>query len=142
MQEIQETAKNMLASPISIKKDRPNFAKFKRNPNFLLSIVTLYNYNITMTNITIRNIPDSVIEKLKILSEIERRSLNNELLIAIESGVKELEQNLSRHEIRVSPEIQSALWESLSGKWKDKKSKEKQIKEILDARTMGRDVSL
>ena len=116
--------------------------KFKRNPNFPLSIVSLYNYNVTMTNITIRNIPDSVFEKLKILSEIERRSLNNELLIAIESGVKELEQNLSRHEIRVSQEIQGALWESLSGKWKDKKSKEKQIKEILDARTMGRDVSL
>jgi plasmid stability protein len=95
-----------------------------------------------MANITVRNIPNSVFEKLKLLSEIERRSLNNELLIAIESGVKELEHKLSRYDIRVSSETQTALWEGLAGKWKDSKSKEKQIKEIYDARTMGRDVAL
>ena len=95
-----------------------------------------------MTNITIRNIPDSIFEKLKILSEIDRRSLNNELLIAIENGVKELEHNLSRMDVRISSETQSALWGVLSGKWKDQKSKEKQIKEMFEARSMGREVSL
>jgi hypothetical protein len=95
-----------------------------------------------MANITVRNIPDSVFEKLKLLSEIERRSLNNELLIAIESGVRDLEHKLSRYEVRVSSETQVSLWTELSGKWKDSKSKDKQIKEIYDARTMGRDVTL
>jgi hypothetical protein len=95
-----------------------------------------------MANITVRNIPDSVFEKLKLLSEIERRSLNNELLIAIESGVRDLEHKLSRYDVRVSSETQVSLWTELSGKWKDSKSKDKQIKEIYDARTMGRDVTL
>jgi hypothetical protein len=95
-----------------------------------------------MANITVRNIPDSVFEKLKLLSEIERRSLNNELLIAIESGVRDLEHKLSRYDVRVSSETQVSLWTELSGKWKDSKSKDKQIKEIYDARTLGRDVTL
>ena len=95
-----------------------------------------------MTNITIRNIPDSIFEKLKILSEIGRRSLNNELLIALENGVKELEDIHSRLDIRISAETQSALWGDISGKWKDHKSKEKQIKEMFEARSLGREVSL
>jgi plasmid stability protein len=95
-----------------------------------------------MANITIRNIPDSVFEKLKLLSELERRSLNNEILIAIESGVRELETRISRQGIGVSPETQLALWKKLCGKWKNPKPKEKQIKEIYEDRTMGRDISL
>lgn len=95
-----------------------------------------------MANITVRNIPDSVFEKLRLLSEIDRRSLNNELIIAIESGVRVLERQHSGMEIRLSPETQTTLWSELSGKWKDQKSKEKQIKEIYDSRTLGRDVSL
>jgi plasmid stability protein len=94
-----------------------------------------------MKNITIRNIPASIFEKLRLLSEIDRRSLNNELLVAIESGVKELEQKHPRLSAGVSPAAQIALWKGLSGKWKDKKTKEAQIKELLDDRTMGREVS-
>ena len=95
-----------------------------------------------MANITIRNIPDSVFEKLKLLSEIDRRSLNNELLIAIESGLVEMERIASRSGSRLSSETQIALWGDLAGKWKDRNTKGKQIKEIYSARTMGRDVSL
>jgi hypothetical protein len=95
-----------------------------------------------MANITIRNIPDSVFEKLKLLSEIERRSLNNEILVAIESGVKELERKVSGSGGGFSPEAQTAFWRELSGKWKDRKSKQQQIREIYEDRTMGRDISL
>jgi hypothetical protein len=95
-----------------------------------------------MANITVRNIPDSIFDKLKLLSEIDRRSLNNEILIAIEGGVKEMERKASRIDSGITPEMQAALWNDFAGKWKDPKSKGKQIKEIYDARTLGRDVSL
>ena len=95
-----------------------------------------------MANITVRNIPESVFGKLKLLSEIDRRSLNNELLIAIENGIKELERRLSVVENRISPEIQVVLWNEISGKWKDRRSKERQIKDIYETRSMGREVSL
>jgi hypothetical protein len=94
-----------------------------------------------MKNITVRNIPMSIFDKLRLLSEIDRRSLNNELLVALETGVKELEQKHPRPGAAVSPTAQLALWKGLCGKWKDKKTKEAQIKELLEDRTMGREVS-
>jgi plasmid stability protein len=95
-----------------------------------------------MTNITIRNIPDSISKKLKILSEIERRSLNSELLVALESGVEEIERRLKLQKPPMSSKEQIAAWKELGGKWKDKKSKKAQIDEIYHDRTLGRDISL
>ena len=94
-----------------------------------------------MANITVRNIPDSVFEKIKLMSEIARRSLNNELLIAIEKGAIEMEKQLSQMKHKISTETQVSLWTELCGQWHDKKSKEKTIKDIYDSRTLGRDVS-
>jgi len=95
-----------------------------------------------MANITVRNIPDSVFEKIKLMSEIDRRSLNNELLIAIEKGAIEMEKQISQKKDKISTETQVSLWTELCGQWQDKKSKEKTIKDIYDSRTLGRDVSL
>jgi hypothetical protein len=95
-----------------------------------------------MANITIRNIPESVFAKLKMLAEIDRRSLNNELLVAIECGVRELEFKVAKGEVRVTPEVQSALWGELAGNWKDKRSKAGIHADLRKSRTMGRDVDL
>ena len=40
-------------------------------------------------NITIRNIPDDVINKIRTLSQMEKRSLNNEILFVLERGIQE-----------------------------------------------------
>jgi plasmid stability protein len=72
-----------------------------------------------MSNITIRNIPDSVFERLKVLSEIDRRSLSNEILIAIENGLAITERNVYSSVTRLSSETQTAIWRGLAGKWKD-----------------------
>jgi hypothetical protein len=95
-----------------------------------------------MASITVRNIPDSVFERLKLLSEIDRRSLNNELVMAIESGVREMEKKISRGEHRISPEVQLDLWRELAGKWKDDRSSAEMIRDIYDNRTLGRDIPL
>ena len=95
-----------------------------------------------MANLTVRNIPDSVFQRLKLLSEIDRRSLNNELVVAIETGVKEMEKQVSRGDHKISPEVQLALWKELAGKWKDNRSSEEMIRDIYADRTLGRDISL
>jgi plasmid stability protein len=96
-----------------------------------------------MANITVRNIPDSVFEKLKLLSEMNRRSLNNELLIALENGVKESQRRLeSNPGLRVSRETQRAILDEVAGKWKDERSTAEIVKDIYDSRTLGRDFSL
>mgnify|MGYP001610817830 CR=1 FL=1 len=38
-------------------------------------------------NITLRNIPESIIEKIRTLCVLEKRSLNNEILILLEKAV-------------------------------------------------------
>ncbi|MFZ2658298.1 MAG: hypothetical protein WAX69_25420 [Victivallales bacterium] len=43
-----------------------------------------------MKSITVRNIPDEILEAVRILSAKERRSLNNEILILLEKGLDRL----------------------------------------------------
>ena len=42
-----------------------------------------------MASITIRNIPESILAKVRALSKIKKRSMNNELLLLIEKGLIE-----------------------------------------------------
>ena len=117
-------------------------AKKRGNPKRQVAVVTKNNYNETMANITIRNIPESVFIKLKMLADIERRSLNNELLIAIEEGVRALEGKVARREVHVPPDVRVAQLRELAGKWKDKRSTAAIIKDIVSSRSMGKDIKL
>ena len=40
-----------------------------------------------MKSITVRNIPDELLDRLRTLSVIEKRSLNNEILVVLEKGL-------------------------------------------------------
>lgn len=42
-----------------------------------------------MANITIKNIPDDLYEKLKKSAKIKRRSINQEIIVCIEESVQE-----------------------------------------------------
>ena len=94
-----------------------------------------------MPSFTLRNIPETLMEGLRILSERERRSLNNELLVVLEEG---LASKAERSEApSLAPELQADLWLELCGKWIDEERSEAQtIEEIRSARTMGREVPL
>jgi plasmid stability protein len=94
-----------------------------------------------MPSFTLRNIPETLLEGLRILSERERRSLNNELLVVLEEG---LVAKAERAEARpLAPELQAQLWLELCGKWEDEeRSAEATIEELRSARSMGREVSL
>ena len=91
-----------------------------------------------MKSITVRNIPNEVLEAVRILSAKERRSLNNEILIIIENGLKSLcsSTGASATILREDP------WKKLAGKWKDKRSTEEIIDDIYSSRTIGRDIKL
>ena len=91
-----------------------------------------------MKSITIRNIPDDVLEAIRTLSIKERRSLNNEIVVIIENGLKSLcsSTGASATVLREDP------WKKLVGKWKDKRSTEEIIDDIYSSRTIGRDIKL
>jgi plasmid stability protein len=94
-----------------------------------------------MANITIRNIPDTVLSRIRTISELEKRSLNSELLILIERGLnKETENRQSG--TKISRESQIKLWKALSGEWEDDRSTEEIIEDIYSGRTYGRDIEI
>jgi plasmid stability protein len=95
-----------------------------------------------MANITIRNIPDSIFQKIKLMSEIDKRSLNNELLIVLEKGVRKMEDENKEYGIPLNKDIQISIWKELSGEWEDKRDTEEIIKEIYETRSLGREVEL
>ena len=95
-----------------------------------------------MKSITVRNIPDELLDRLRTLSIIEKRSLNNEILIVLEKGLakdSEYKTNFNNH---LSMETQIKIWQNLSGQWKDNRSTDKIIRDIIDSRSEGRSVDL
>ncbi len=91
-----------------------------------------------MKSITVRNIPDDVLEAVRILSAKERRSLNNELVVIIENGIKSLYSSSEES----TAGIKTDPWRKLAGKWKDKRSSKEIIDDIYSSRTIGRDIKL
>jgi hypothetical protein len=92
-----------------------------------------------MASITVRNIPGDVLEKIKTLSCIEKRSINSELLVVIERGTSlEVEERMKR-KTPVSKATQVRLWKNLSGKWEDSRSTKDIVADIYQSRTAGRE---
>lgn len=92
--------------------------------------------------LTIRNIPDEVISKIRTLSQVERRSLNNEILIILEQGLNQKLGHLFNIKSNMTKELQISIWRGLAAKWEDDRSSQEIIKDIYEHRTMGRDVEL
>jgi len=95
-----------------------------------------------MINLTVRNIPDEVIGKLKTLATLDRRSLNNELLIVIEKGLEGETKAHSEKAASISSAAQISIWQDLCGAWVDERSTQEIVDDICSSRTMGREVSL
>ena len=92
-----------------------------------------------MPSLTLRNIPEVLLESLRILSERERRSLNNELLVVIEEGLAAKSERIEAAPL--GPEIQADLWLDLCGKWLDDRTTNEIIVDIRSSRSGGREVS-
>ncbi len=95
-----------------------------------------------MANITIRNIPEEIFEKIKKLSTIEKRSLNSEMLVIIEKGTRSEITEIGKSGKKIPRSIQVNLWKNLSASWEDDRTTEEIIRDIHGGRTYGRDVDL
>jgi len=108
----------------------------------VFDLVLKRNYNITMASITVRNIPDEVLERIRALSAIERRSLNNEILVILERGTfSEYEEKLLKRKY-LSKATQMEIWKGLVGTWADTRSAKEIIEDIYSNRTASREVEL
>ena len=99
-----------------------------------------------MVNLTIRNIPDEILKRIRILAAKERRSMNSEMLIVIEEG---LAAKISSDSGAVGsgfsgssgsvPLLSCAgrekIWTELCGEWKDTRPTRDLVAEIAFLRS-------
>lgn len=96
-----------------------------------------------MANITVRNIPEDIFSRIKKLSTLERRSINNEILVVLESGLAYETSNIHKTSKATIPkDLQLKIWDNISGKWEDERTTEQIKSDIAGSRTLGRDINL
>ena len=72
-----------------------------------------------MANITVRNIPDELLNKIKTLSISNNRSLNSEILMVLEKELSKESNSANYLKDHISKDTQIKLWQNLCGRWKD-----------------------
>lgn len=88
-----------------------------------------------MANVTIRNIPDTILDQIKTLSALERRSMNSQILVLLEQAIGIHRDGTGRDSVRpLSPVLQAEMWERLAGTWEDERSAEQIIDDIYTSR--------
>ena len=95
-----------------------------------------------MPNITVRNIPESVMNKIRTLSRLDKRSINNEILLILEQGLELEEGEKHKSSAKISLHTQLEIWKELSGQWDDIRPTDEIIDDIISRRTAGREVAL
>lgn len=96
-----------------------------------------------MPSLTIRDLSEETMDRLRALSARERRSLNKEILVVMEDGLRAHVSSLERASAPgPAPDVQLALWRRLAGQWQDKRTTPEIVEDIRRHRTAGREVRL
>jgi plasmid stability protein len=95
-----------------------------------------------MANITVRNIPEALLQKLRTLSTLSKRSLNNEILMVLEKGIVEESESRAHAKEHLLKDTQIKIWQNLCGRWKDSRSTADIISDIIGSRSQGREINL
>jgi len=98
-----------------------------------------------MVSITLRNIPEEILKRIRIFATRERRSLNSEILILIENGLAQKitietsnsDQTQLPSNGSMSSVMRDKLWQEIAGSWKDDRTLQTIIIESYATRTRG-----
>jgi hypothetical protein len=89
-----------------------------------------------MSSITLKDVPEELLVRLRAAAARERRSLNQQALVLIEGGLaaRETAEERARRQVEA--------WRALAGAWVSDRPFEDEVAELYAARTAGRDVAL
>ena len=93
-----------------------------------------------MASLTIRDLPDRTLASLKTRADMNRRSLNGEMLYVLDYVVSGRSEFDMIRENRIAK--QKEAFRAVFGKWRDSRSTDEIVSEIEGARTPGRKVEL
>jgi plasmid stability protein len=93
-----------------------------------------------MASLTLKNLPDDLLEALRKAAERDRRSLTQQIVHLLESA-------LQTRAVRAEPgaadvEAQVAAWRRLAGSWVSDVDEQSEVDALLEQRTSGRKVDL
>lgn len=92
-----------------------------------------------MASLTLKNIPDPLLERLRERAESDRRSLTQEILFLLEEALR---NGSGRAREETQAEAQADAWARLAGQWRSERDEDEEIEGILGSRTRGREVEL
>lgn len=95
-----------------------------------------------MPSLTVRKIPAAVMDRIRALSTVDRRSLNSEVLVLLERGLESDRPEAGRPGTVPDAATQLGLWRHLCGAWQDERSGAEIAADIRVQRTPGRAVEL
>lgn len=90
-----------------------------------------------MASLTLKGIPDELLEALRDIAEAERRSLTQEAIRMLEESVA---ARTNEAALSSAAKRQADAWRQLAGRWKSDRSDDEEVADIYDARTPGREV--
>jgi plasmid stability protein len=90
-----------------------------------------------MASLTLKNMPDDLLGRLRDRARVDRRSLTQEAFVLLESALDAGEERLAR-----DVDAQVEAWQALAGRWRSDRTSAEEIADIVAARTEGREVHL
>lgn len=92
-----------------------------------------------MASLTLKNLPDPLLGRLRQRAELDRRSLTQEILYLLEAG---LDRTPVEAGFAEEARAQVEAWSSLAGRWCSDLETDQEIEQILSSRTRGRKTEL
>jgi hypothetical protein len=92
-----------------------------------------------VVTITLKNVPDDLVTRLRSLASEEGRSLNEQIVHLLDSA---LGAGSGERVLITESERQAAAWRRLAGRWESQESAEEEIAKIYASRTEGRKIEL
>lgn len=91
-----------------------------------------------MVNLTVRNIPETLLQHVRFYAVGSRRSVNSELLLILEEGLAaRTRESLGDRAASFSSGSRDILWQELCGAWTDEEAIEEAITAVYRVRNGG-----
>ena len=94
-----------------------------------------------MASVTIKDIPDDLLVRLRARAAADKRSMNKEIVHLLDLALSEGVADESAHRREIAA-AQAQAWANLAGRWDSDLEADDEIRAIYAARTSGRDVAL
>ncbi len=106
-----------------------------------IMVANLFDENSTIPSLTLKDIPQPLLERLRARASRDRRSLNREVIWLLEQVLDKPSNPAS--EVRLEQDAQLAAWQTFAGRWQGSDAEvDELIGAIYESRTQGRDVVL